>query len=89
MVGAHGHPAYKEGFRSYRKHNGHYANPYPLGSEERNLFERGWTQALKRAPNVPFNRANKQPSNWSNYKDDKELKRKLEAKEAYLRSKGS
>ena len=88
MVGAHGHPAYKEGLRSYRKNNGHYANPYPLGSEERNLFERGWTQALKRAPGVPFNGANKQPPNRSKYEEDKELKLQREAKEAYLRSKG-
>lgn len=88
MVGAHEHPAYKEGVRSYKKNNGHYANPYPLGSEERNLFERGWTQALKRAPNVPFNGTNKLSSNRSRYEENKELKRKREAKEAYLRSKG-
>lgn len=88
MLGAHEHPAYREGFSSYRKNNGNYANPYPLGSEEHNLFERGWTQALKRAPDAPFKSAKKLPPNRSKFEEDKELKRKREAKEAYLRSKG-
>lgn len=38
----------KEGMTSFHKNKGRYVNPYEIGSEEYNSFERGWTQALKR-----------------------------------------
>lgn len=37
-----------EGARHFREHK-NYKNPYELGSDEFNDFERGWVQALKRA----------------------------------------
>lgn len=40
----------KQGFRCYRKNIGDYINPYNHGTPPYNLFERGWTQALKIAP---------------------------------------
>ena len=39
----------EEGWASY--FNGvRYKNPYPVGSERYNLFERGWSQALRQNP---------------------------------------
>ena len=40
----------EEGRKSFHKNKGRYINPYELGSNQFNDFERGWTQALKRAP---------------------------------------
>jgi len=39
---------YREGWESFYKAKGTYANPYKLNSQEFNDFERGWSQALKR-----------------------------------------
>lgn len=39
---------YREGMKAYRKSPGEYSNPYPIGSQEYNQFERGWVQAQKR-----------------------------------------
>jgi hypothetical protein len=39
-----------EGYRSYRSNKGVFKSPYKSSTKEYNLFERGWTQALKRAP---------------------------------------
>lgn len=38
-----------EGERHYFSHNGKLRNPYPIGSDEYNKFERGWVQALKKS----------------------------------------
>jgi len=43
-------PAYKSGYESYLRNKDRYQNPYEHGTNEYNLFERGWTQALKRSP---------------------------------------
>ena len=40
----------REGGRSFYENKGRYINPYKRGSAEFNDFERGWSQALKRAP---------------------------------------
>ncbi|MGE0483475.1 MAG: hypothetical protein AB7Q81_05020 [Gammaproteobacteria bacterium] len=40
----------QEGTRSYHENGVRYVNPYRPGSAEHNDFERGWFQALKRAP---------------------------------------
>jgi len=41
----------KEGEKAFIKSNGKkYINPYKLGSNEYNDYERGWMQALKRSP---------------------------------------
>lgn len=40
----------REGGRSFHELKGRYVNPYSNGSPQFNDFERGWTQALKRAP---------------------------------------
>lgn len=43
--------AYHEGKFSYRKNHGKLINPYKIGTNEHNFFERGYIQALKRSPN--------------------------------------
>ena len=40
----------REGGRSFYECKGRYINPYRNGSTQFNDFERGWTQALKKAP---------------------------------------
>ncbi len=40
----------EEGMRSFRINKGKLINPYDPGTQNHNDFERGWTQALKRAP---------------------------------------
>lgn len=37
------------GERHYFANKGEYLNPYPIGSDEFNRFERGWVQALKKS----------------------------------------
>jgi hypothetical protein len=49
MENMHNHPAYKEGMHSYRNNKDKYLNPYPKGTKEHDLFERGWSQALKKS----------------------------------------
>ncbi|MCU4674299.1 hypothetical protein N7931_01525 [Catenovulum sp. 2E275] len=39
----------EEGFSSYSAECGSLRNPYPVGTEEFNWFERGWVQAQKRS----------------------------------------
>ena len=46
----------KEGMKSFHEGKGKYINPYKTGSNEYNNFERGWTQALKRSPNLILKR---------------------------------
>lgn len=46
--------AYEKGKRSYRLDGDKYQNPYRAGTDEYNSFEVGWTQQLKRSPNVPI-----------------------------------
>lgn len=83
----HEHPAYEEGFRSYRKNKGQYVNPYPSSSDERNLFERGWTQALKRSSGALLE-PNEMLVARSRPTKTYEKKLKNATKEAYLKSKG-
>ena len=45
-----------EGMKSFHKNKGKYNNPYKIGSNEYNDFERGWTQALKRSSNDLLNK---------------------------------
>ena len=39
---------YQQGMDSFYENEGKYNNPFDISSEEFDLFERGWTQALKR-----------------------------------------
>lgn len=48
----HNDPAYGEGRNSYSENAGKLINNYERGTDEHNLFERGWVQSLKRSPNV-------------------------------------
>jgi len=43
---------YREGTLYAQKNGGLYKNPYPVGSVEHNNFERGWSQELKKNPDV-------------------------------------
>ncbi len=38
-----------EGERHFYSNNGKLRNPYPIGCDEYNRFERGWVQALKKS----------------------------------------
>lgn len=38
----------RQGKDDYFTQKGHYANPYPPGSDKFNAYERGWMQSLKR-----------------------------------------
>ena len=44
----------KEGMDSFDLKTCLYLNPYSPGTDMFNLFERGWTQALKRTPSTIF-----------------------------------
>jgi len=48
------HSVYRKGASSFRNNQGKLVNPYKSGTEEYNLFERGYLQALKRRPNEYF-----------------------------------
>lgn len=39
---------YKQGMTSFYENNGKLICPFHIGSEESDVFERGWSQALKR-----------------------------------------
>ncbi|WP_129590587.1 hypothetical protein [Stutzerimonas stutzeri] len=87
MKTSHDHPAYQEGRKSYFSNKGKYANPYLSGSMEHDIFERGWSQALKIMPKITIREAQKTQIQKSQDEAEKELKRN-KAKEAYLKSKG-
>lgn len=44
----------EEGKKSFRENRGTYINPYEIGSQQHNDFERGWSQALKRSSEGEF-----------------------------------
>ena len=87
MNNTHDHPAYQEGRKSYFSNKGKYENPYPSDSIEHDIFERGWSQALKRIPEITIREIKKTQIQKTQEEAAKELK-KNKAKEAYLRSKG-
>jgi hypothetical protein len=83
MTDIHNHPAFLEGQRCYL--NGlKYDNPYAVGSDEYNAFERGWSQALKRVPESVAKRLEQQRKD-NHLPKDKALKK---ARDDYLRRKG-
>src|SRR5699024_11702317 len=45
-------PACIAGRQFALRHGSRFRNPYPAGSAEYNEFERGWTQAFRRCPEV-------------------------------------
>ncbi len=45
---------YSQGFKSYFDNKRALVNPYPNGSDDNLLFERGWSQALRRQPERNF-----------------------------------
>lgn len=87
MTDANNHPAFKEGERLYLSGQ-KYDNPYPSGSDERNIFERGWSQALKRIPEDQAKRIEQKRQLEAGGKDASKVKATIKAKEAYLRRKG-
>ena len=87
MNTSHDHPAYQEGRKSYFSNKGKYSNPYPSGSIEHDIFERGWSQTLKRIPEITIRETQKTQIQKTQDEAAKELKRN-KAKEAYLKSKG-
>ncbi|WP_312144168.1 MULTISPECIES: hypothetical protein [Stutzerimonas stutzeri subgroup] len=58
MNSIHDHPAYKEGKESYFSNKRRYENRYPLGSTEYDAFERGWSQSLKKTPDLLLKASN-------------------------------
>ncbi len=80
-------PYYIEGGLSYRRTKGRYKNPYPIHSEEFNLFERGWVQAQRRSYDIQAQLATKLGLNKLNAKkvDRSEVEK---TKRAYKRRKG-
>ena len=87
MNTSHNHPAYQEGKRSYFLNKGKYENPYLPGSIEHDIFERGWSQMLKRNPEITIRGTRKIQKYQSKADSEKELALQ-KAKEAYLKSKG-
>lgn len=87
MTGTHSNPAWQAGFNSYKEDRDAYKNPYPKGTDDYNMFERGWTQALKRSPDVtPRPR---RPYQSKKSSENKINEQKLEiAKKQYLKTKG-
>jgi hypothetical protein len=81
------HPAFKEGERLYLSGQ-KYDNPYPSGSDERNIFERGWSQALKRVPEDQAKQIELKRQLEAAGADAIKAKATLKAKNAYLRRKG-
>lgn len=45
----------QEGFDSFSPKKMKLVNPYKVGTQEYNDFERGWIQALKRWPEIKLN----------------------------------
>jgi hypothetical protein len=87
MNNIHDNPAYKEGRQSYFANKGKYENPYPPGSLEYDAFERGWSQALKKSPEIIIREAKPTKIQKTQEEAAKELKLN-KAKEAYLKNKG-
>lgn len=87
MSSMYDNPAYREGMSSYFNKDGNYKNPYSSGSSEYNAFERGWTQALKRNPDVVNRRIQHTHKPNAQIKPIEDLNLK-KAKENYLKSKG-
>lgn len=87
MTDVHAHAAYREGMLSFTKAEGRYRNPYPKGTKEHDIFERGWTQALKRTTTSEYNSIDSQQQVEKAISKTKALEIET-AKAAYLKSKG-
>lgn len=87
MNSTHDHPAYQEGKKDYFINKGKYENPYPPGSLEHDVFERGWSQALKRNPEITI-REDKKIQKYQPQAESEKEQIRNKAKEAYLKSKG-
>jgi hypothetical protein len=86
LTTVYSHPAYKEGFQNYKNNKGCYCNPYSIGSNEHNIFERGWTQALKKQPKtIALNRL---PVPLGPPKAGNEKKKVVEAMHNHMKRKG-
>ncbi len=83
--------AYRQGMESFYDNKGKLSNPFAKSSEEHWEFERGWAQALRRAPESTMKEFERQ-SKTDDLADQK--KRKLmemtkdQVKLAYKRMKG-
>ena len=67
----------KEGGKSFQENKGRYRNPYSSGSRRHNDFERGWSQAVKRAPDSLFNEYGETNGITSNLIEDYERERRV------------
>lgn len=87
MTDSNNHPAFKQGERLYLSGQ-KYNNPYPSGSVERNTFERGWSQALKRVPESQAKKIEQKRQPKAVGGDAIKDEALMKAKDAYRRRKG-
>lgn len=84
--------AYREGEAYYRRHGYNYKNPYPAATREHNDFERGWTQGLKKNPEIGEKLEKKEGVGSQGYQAEQQAKQTKESlerrKREYLRAKG-
>ena len=76
---------YLEGKLYFRKYQDSYSNPYVAGTSEHDLFERGYTQALKRSSDIGAELASK--LGYKRKQSNSNVKRQA-TKNEYLRRKG-
>lgn len=77
----------KEGELHYFKYGLSYRNPYPSTSDAHNQFERGWSQSLKKYPEVAERIENEKKDAESRQQRQKHLSKVNDAA-AYRRAKG-
>jgi len=77
----------EEGKKHYLAYGSEYRNPYPRGTDEHNQFERGWSQTLKKYPEVVA-RIDKERSEKNNQRQQTENRKSTTTAEAYRNAKG-
>lgn len=87
MKDSNNHPAFREGEGLYLSGQ-KYDNPYPSGSAERNIFERGWSQALKRVPESQAKQIEQKRQPKAVGRDAVKDAALMKARDDYLRRKG-
>lgn len=79
---------FEEGRLYYHQFGTAYQNPYAIGTLEHNDFERGWSQALKRYPNVG-ERIDRERAQNEERQKQREARIRAERAAAYRRTKDS
>jgi hypothetical protein len=77
-----------EGYRSFWLNKGEYKNPYKLSSTLYNLFERGWSQAVKRTPETAAQELSKQRIREKTFINQEEHRKRRVDADAYRKRKG-